>query len=96
MKSGRATDAFGLFEEMPERNVVLWTSMISGYTQNGNPEKGFPLFAEMVASGVLPNDFSFSATLQACANLTALYHGQQVHSLIIRSEFEGNARIGIV
>ncbi|MQM15231.1 hypothetical protein Taro_048173 [Colocasia esculenta] len=95
MKSGRAVDAFRLFEEMPERNVVIWTSMISGCTQNGNPEKGFLLFVEMVASGVLPNDFSFSATLQACANLTVLDHGHQVHSLIIRSGFEGDARIGI-
>ncbi|KAK1438160.1 hypothetical protein QVD17_03963 [Tagetes erecta] len=36
-----------LFDEMPERNVVSWTAMISGYTRAGEMEKAVELFERM-------------------------------------------------
>ncbi|CAA6668297.1 unnamed protein product [Spirodela intermedia] len=79
---------------MNDRNVVTWTSMISGCVHNGRPEMAFPLLVEMMESGVPPNDFSFNSTLQACAAMSALGQGMQVHSLVIRSGLEDDTRIG--
>ncbi|XP_071703552.1 pentatricopeptide repeat-containing protein At1g33350 [Rutidosis leptorrhynchoides] len=36
-----------LFDEMPERNVVTWTAMVSGYTRAGEMENAVELFEQM-------------------------------------------------
>ncbi|XP_058111815.1 pentatricopeptide repeat-containing protein At4g39530-like [Magnolia sinica] len=78
---------------MPERNVVTWTSIISGCIQNGLWGIGFSLFVEMLESGVLPNDFTCNVVLQACANLAVVGVGKQVHSLVVRVGLNGDCRI---
>ncbi|GAV80092.1 PPR domain-containing protein/PPR_2 domain-containing protein [Cephalotus follicularis] len=40
-------DACLLFEEMPERNVVTWNIMITGYSKAGDTEKARLIFDEM-------------------------------------------------
>ena len=34
-------EAAKLFDEMPERNLVYWTSMISGYAENGCVDESY-------------------------------------------------------
>ncbi|XP_010252916.1 PREDICTED: pentatricopeptide repeat-containing protein At2g27610-like [Nelumbo nucifera] len=92
MKSARVSDAFKVFEAMLERNVVTWTSIISGCVQNGFPEIGISMFVEMLELGVLPNDFTLNVVLQACADLAAANLGMQVHSLVIRAGFVHGCR----
>ncbi|XP_022678792.1 pentatricopeptide repeat-containing protein At2g27610 [Setaria italica] len=94
MKSGRLTDALDLFDRMPRKNVVAWTSAISGCTRNGRPEAAAAMFADMLASGVATNDFACNAALAACAAAGALGLGEQVHSLAVRAGFAGDAWIG--
>ncbi|KAG8055905.1 hypothetical protein GUJ93_ZPchr0001g33140 [Zizania palustris] len=79
---------------MPQKNVVAWTSVMSGCTRNGCPEAALAMFADMVESGVAPNDFACNAALVACAGLGALRAGEQVHSLAVRAGFAGDAWIG--
>uniref|UniRef100_I1PHA1 Uncharacterized protein n=1 Tax=Oryza glaberrima TaxID=4538 RepID=I1PHA1_ORYGL len=94
VKSGRLADALDLFDRMPRKNVVAWTSVMSGCTRNGRPEAALAMFADMVESGVAPNDFACNAALVACADLGALRAGEQVHSLAVRAGFAGDAWIG--
>ncbi|KAF0912488.1 hypothetical protein E2562_014083 [Oryza meyeriana var. granulata] len=94
VKSGRLKDALDLFDGMPRKNVVAWTSVMSGCTRNGRPEAALAMFAGMVESGVAPNDFACNTALVACADLGALRAGEQVHSLAIRAGFVGDAWVG--
>ncbi|KAG8098919.1 hypothetical protein GUJ93_ZPchr0013g36073 [Zizania palustris] len=94
VKAGRLGDALDLFDRMPQKNVVAWTSVMSGCTRNGRPEAALAMFADMVESGVAPNDFACNAALVACAGLGALRAGEQVHSLAVRAGFAGDAWIG--
>ncbi|CAN6321987.1 unnamed protein product [Urochloa humidicola] len=94
MKSGRLADALDLSDRMPRKNVVAWTSAISGCTRNGQPEAAAAMFAGMLESGVAPNDFACNAALAACAAAGALGLGEQVHSLAVRAGFAGDAWIG--
>lgn len=46
-------DARHVFDEMPERNVVSWTAMISAYSQRGYASQALNLFVQMLRSGIL-------------------------------------------
>ncbi|OEL34135.1 hypothetical protein BAE44_0004846 [Dichanthelium oligosanthes] len=94
MKSGRVSDTLDLFDWMPRKNVVAWTSAVSGLTRGGRPDAALATFADMVASGVAPNDFACNAALAACAAAGALRAGEQVHSLAVRYGFAGDAWVG--
>lgn len=52
IKSGCLGDARQVLDEMPERNVVSWTAMISGYTQAGYASEALHLFEQMQMSGI--------------------------------------------
>jgi len=38
-------DVVKVFTEYPKPDVVLWTSIITGYEQNGRPELAFMFFS---------------------------------------------------
>ena len=44
-------DARQMLDEMPERNVVSWTAMISAYSQRGYASEALNLFVQMLRSG---------------------------------------------
>lgn len=44
--------ARNVFDEMPERNVVSWTAMISAYSQRGYASQALNLFLQMLKSGI--------------------------------------------
>ncbi|KAL6909540.1 hypothetical protein ACP4OV_001821 [Aristida adscensionis] len=94
VKSGRVGDALDLFDRMPRKNVVAWTSAMSGCARHGRPDAAAAMFAAMLGSGVAPNDFACNAALAACAGAGALRLGEQVHSLAVRAGFAGDAWVG--
>ncbi|KAE8723264.1 Pentatricopeptide repeat-containing protein [Hibiscus syriacus] len=60
---------------MPEKNVVSWISMISGYSQNEQFSRALDMFLEMENErGVKPNRVTIASVLPACASLGALEH----------------------
>ena len=46
-QKGYVNEALDLFDKMPEKNVVFWTSMIVGYAQNCLVDEAAKLFDEM-------------------------------------------------
>jgi pentatricopeptide repeat protein len=58
VRCGALEDARNVLDGMPERNVVSWTAMISGYSQNGRPEKALELFIKMLRDGKSLETFS--------------------------------------
>uniref|UniRef100_A0A7N0U6K8 Pentatricopeptide repeat-containing protein n=1 Tax=Kalanchoe fedtschenkoi TaxID=63787 RepID=A0A7N0U6K8_KALFE len=55
-----------VFDEMPDRNVVSWTLIISGAAQHGHFDLGMKAFSGMVRGGVRPNEFSFGSVMKLC------------------------------
>ncbi|KAF3327171.1 pentatricopeptide repeat-containing protein [Carex littledalei] len=68
-----------MFDEMPQRNVFLWNSMIRAYSWQGPFEMAIELYYKMVNSGVKPNKFTFPFVLKACSGLADLEIGLEVH-----------------
>ncbi|XP_020251721.1 pentatricopeptide repeat-containing protein At3g29230-like [Asparagus officinalis] len=67
-KCGAMDDAKEVFDQMSDRNVVTWNSMIMGYGLHGLSEKAIKLFFEMERSGIQPDDKTFTCILSACAH----------------------------
>ncbi|KAL5710514.1 hypothetical protein ACHQM5_021065 [Ranunculus cassubicifolius] len=89
-KSELIKDACHLFDKMSERSSVTWSSMISGYVQNNLYEEALVLFRKSQMSGLERTQFTLSATITACASLSALIEGNQIHALLIQTGFIAN------
>lgn len=68
-KAGSTPDAQIVFSRLCQRNVVSWTAMLAAYARNGQGQKGFKLYQEMLEHSVSPNSQTLVAALQACSVL---------------------------
>lgn len=73
---GDMSDARKLFEEVPVRNFIIWTMIVSGYAQNFFSNEALLLF-EMLAEGVEPNGETLLSVLCACARSLSLESEEQ-------------------
>ncbi|KAE9621966.1 hypothetical protein Lal_00032765 [Lupinus albus] len=74
-KSGSLDDAWMIFRQINEPNVVLWTSMISGCAVNGQGRDAIHLFEGMLKQGIIPNEVTFLGVLNACSHVGLLEEG---------------------
>ncbi|KAI3455866.1 hypothetical protein Pfo_012529 [Paulownia fortunei] len=86
-KCGRLDLGHEVFIRMPERDSVCWNSRITNCSQNGKPEVAMDLFRCMRLEGAKYDCVSISAALSSCANLSALHHGKEIHSFMMRGGF---------
>ncbi|CAL8999151.1 unnamed protein product [Prunus brigantina] len=93
-KCGSLANAQKQFDEMSDRNVVTWNSLISGYLQAELPKRAIGLFLEMLKVGVVPTPFSLSGALVGCSQLEAEELGAQVHGLSLKTGLFYNVVVG--
>ncbi|GAB4843348.1 Pentatricopeptide repeat-containing protein At3g22690 [Ancistrocladus abbreviatus] len=74
-----------VFDEMCERNVVSWTSLICGYGRGDFPKEAVSLFFLMVEEGIQPNAVTMVSAISACAELGDLDAGKRVQAYIAES-----------
>ncbi|CAH2070197.1 unnamed protein product [Thlaspi arvense] len=94
LKTDGIKNARNLFDEMSQRTVFAWTVMISAYTKSQEFVSALSLFEETLASGIVPNEFTFSSVIRSCAGLRDLSYGARVHGSVIKTGFEGSSVIG--
>lgn len=82
-KCGQFEEAETMFDDMPHRTVVSWTSMISGYCQIGLADKSLSLFLEMLEI-MQPNEFTLAVVLQTCAQKDEIRLVEFLHSYAIK------------
>ncbi|CDP02643.1 unnamed protein product [Coffea canephora] len=88
---GSILDCRKVFEEIPDPDLVLWNTMISACSQNGEfYEEAVACFKEMQMSGHRPDDCSFVCVLSACSNLASPSQGRQIHALVVKADIPSN------
>nr|GEX60499.1 pentatricopeptide repeat-containing protein At2g03880, mitochondrial [Tanacetum cinerariifolium] len=80
-------DARKLFDQMPERNVVSWTTMIAAFANAGLGYEGLRFLVLMERDGVRPNMFTYSSVLRACSGLESL---KQIHCGIVKDGLDSD------
>ncbi|KAJ0259798.1 Pentatricopeptide repeat-containing protein [Hirschfeldia incana] len=82
-KCGRVVDARKVFDEITERDMVSWNSMISGYLVAGCAKDAVGLFREMEEEGVEPDERTLVSVLGACGHLGDLKTGGLVEEIAV-------------
>ncbi|KAL6649781.1 hypothetical protein ACP70R_014005 [Stipagrostis hirtigluma subsp. patula] len=90
LKSGQLDKAYQIFKKMPVRDLVSWNSMIACAVRGSHLKDAINLFSRLVDSGLVPDGFSFSSVLSACARAGARQYGIWVHQLMTELGVEMN------
>ncbi|CDY45030.1 BnaA08g11890D [Brassica napus] len=92
LKFGMVKEGRVLFEEMPERDVVLWNLMLKAYLDMGFKEEAYSsllqCFADMVESNLECDSVTFVLVLSTAVRLDSLALGKQVHSMALKLGFD--------
>jgi pentatricopeptide repeat protein len=94
VKCGCLPGAKQVFDELAEKDIVSWTSIISGLVQCNCPKEALELFQDMQSSGIEPDGIILTSVLSACARLGALDYGRWVHEHIDRKAIKWDIQIG--
>ncbi|XP_024533172.1 pentatricopeptide repeat-containing protein At4g18520, chloroplastic-like [Selaginella moellendorffii] len=99
-KCGSIGNARGVFNRMPQRDVVSWTSLVLGYVERGQGDMALMLFSLMQREGCVPDARTYVAAFMACASLAehkeelldgrkveALQEGKRLHSEAVKCGF---------
>ncbi|XP_027361760.1 pentatricopeptide repeat-containing protein At5g65570 isoform X2 [Abrus precatorius] len=76
-------EARNLFDELPNRHIVTWNSMISSHVSHGKSKEAVEFYGNMLVEGVLPDAYTFSAIFKAFSELDLLCYGQKAHGLAV-------------
>ncbi|XP_021737956.1 pentatricopeptide repeat-containing protein At1g08070, chloroplastic-like [Chenopodium quinoa] len=68
MKCGDVEKAMSIFRGMKEKDIVSWTSVLSGLGMHGHGMEAVSFFEEMIKDGVTPDDTAFVSVLNACSH----------------------------
>ncbi|KAG2598795.1 hypothetical protein PVAP13_5KG395100 [Panicum virgatum] len=67
-KCGNMEEAHNAFEEMEERDVVSWNTMIAGYARHGFGKEALEVFDTMRKTSTKPDDITLVGVLAACSH----------------------------
>ncbi|XP_050388211.1 pentatricopeptide repeat-containing protein At2g22410, mitochondrial-like [Argentina anserina] len=77
--------ARNVFDEMSERSLVSWNSMIGGYSGVGFAKEAFGLFREIRGLGVEPDQYTLVSLLSVCSQGCDLDLGRYLHHYVVVS-----------
>jgi len=89
-KNGFLSHARGVFDEIPDKNVVSWTAIICGYIEFGYCEEAVGLFRGLLEMGVRPDNFTLVRVLYACSRTGDLASGRWIDGYMRENGFCGN------
>ncbi|XP_068640781.1 pentatricopeptide repeat-containing protein At1g15510, chloroplastic-like [Aristolochia californica] len=95
MNGGLCEDALSIFKSILVPNSVSYNSIIAGFAENMQFDRGLELFKLMNKNGFLPDRFTFAGVFGICTGMENLHGGVQLHCEAIKlglhaSPFVGN------
>ncbi|KAI3943516.1 hypothetical protein MKW92_002691 [Papaver armeniacum] len=67
-KFGQLAQGEVLFNSLPYKDIICWSSMINGYGINGFGDMALETFSKMLDTGLKPNGVVFTSVLSACSH----------------------------
>ncbi|XP_019057512.1 PREDICTED: pentatricopeptide repeat-containing protein At3g24000, mitochondrial [Tarenaya hassleriana] len=82
-----------LFDEMPDRNVASWTSLMVGYKDMDEPDEVMDIYKGMIREGVGCNENSMALVIRSCGLLKGEFLGSQVIGQMMKSGLENKLAV---
>ncbi|KAK8970424.1 Pentatricopeptide repeat-containing protein [Platanthera guangdongensis] len=92
-KCGLMELALKLFEKMPRRDVISWSTMLSGFSHCGDPRKAVTFFVQMRLAQEAPNFITMLSLLEACSALADLKLSKCVHGVVVKNDFSADLSV---
>ncbi|KAF7834084.1 putative pentatricopeptide repeat-containing protein [Senna tora] len=77
-KCGIISCAHKLFQSSTDKDLVMFTAMISGYAMHGMSEEALGIFSHMLQLGIKPDHVIFTSVLSACSHAGRVDEGLQI------------------
>ncbi|ESR62056.1 hypothetical protein CICLE_v10014257mg [Citrus x clementina] len=82
-----------VFDNMSQRDCVLWNVMLNGYVTCGESDNATRAFKEMRISETKPNSVTFACILSVCAAEAMTDFGTQVHGVVVSFGLEFDPQV---
>uniref|UniRef100_A0A0D9VZR6 Pentatricopeptide repeat-containing protein n=1 Tax=Leersia perrieri TaxID=77586 RepID=A0A0D9VZR6_9ORYZ len=80
--------AQNVYDSAKDIDVVIGSTMISGYVLNGMSQEAVKMFRYLLQQGIKPNAVVIASMLPACTSMAAMKLGQELHSYALRNAYE--------
>ncbi|KAD0670014.1 hypothetical protein E3N88_43889 [Mikania micrantha] len=87
-KLGFVVEARSVFDDVLEKDLVLWNVMVSCYALNRLRDDSFKVFWMMQLEGVKGDEFTYTSLVNCCVCLADHDLGKQVHGHVLRFGFD--------
>ncbi|EFJ32567.1 hypothetical protein SELMODRAFT_61257, partial [Selaginella moellendorffii] len=92
-KCGAIEQARAVFDQIPHKDVVSWTAMITAFAQMGDCRQALETLEGMIQARVQPNPVTFVAAITACSSREFLDRGRKIHAAVIDLGLHGDITI---
>ncbi|KAM0974210.1 hypothetical protein TB2_017075 [Malus domestica] len=92
-KFSRVELAQKVFDGMPEKDTILWNTMISGLVRNCYYADSMQVFGDMVGGGMGFDSTTLATVLPAVAELQELKAGMRVHCLALKAGYHSDVHV---
>ena len=83
-KCGSLRKAREVFEQLPMRDVISWTTLMTSYARSGLGDETLKCFRQMQDEGISPNAITYICVLKACGIVGSIEIGEDIDAEIKR------------
>lgn len=87
-------EAQDVFDGFPERDLVSWNALMSGYAEHGVTDEVFNMFEKLQLRGMSPDASTYVCTLKVCGSTGDSEKGRDLHMEIVKKGLEARPFVG--
>ncbi|KAJ4819132.1 Pentatricopeptide repeat-containing protein [Rhynchospora pubera] len=87
-QAGRCKEALAVLDQLPNRNIMSWTAVISGFARCSDHDLALQLFRQMMLENkVQPDSDLLSSVISSSRYMSAFCNGQEAHAYGVKTMY---------